>query len=311
MKERITTFLLPAALLVLILFAPVAASGAANGLILWYRHVLPVLMPFTLIVQLMMASGVVLRLSQWTGPVVTYLTGLSPVCSFCILTGFLCGFPMGAVTAANALNRKLISRDEAQLLAGTCNNAGPMFVSSYILDTQLHAGNQRASLTIIFYGCALLWLLLRSLHLKYHRAQRANPSQTMAKHPMESSISQEVSYRKILLDSSELMLKVGVFMMLFAILCAMLNQFSVIPDTITALLSMLLEITNGAAAISSLQTANKIKTVLTMSGTAFGGLCIAAQTYTVIHSQKLSFVKYLLDKAVISLLTGLITILLN
>lgn len=305
MKEKILSFLLPALLLLLILFAPIASSGASKGLILWYRQVLPVLLPFTLIVQLMISGETIMRFSQRTGPFFQKCLGLSPVCSFCILTGFLCGFPMGAVTASKALEQKLITKKEAQVLAGTCNNAGPMFVSSYILDSQLHADSKRPMLTLIFYGSAFLWLLIRSRYLAHQTAGSLHTSRkAMTRHTKT-----EPSYRQILLDSSELMLKVGVFMMLFAILCEMLANLPILSVQSSAIIAIFLEITNGAAAISSLQLATQIKTVLIMSGTAFGGLCIAAQTYTVIHSQKLSFVKYLLDKLVIALLTGLFTLI--
>ena len=105
------------------------------------------------------------------------------------------------------------------------------------------------------------------------------------------------------------MLKIGVSMMIFAIFCEVINSMSVISPENASLLTMLMEITNGAHAIAVLSLTDKIKTVLIMSGTAFGGLCIAFQTYTVIHSQKLSFVKYLMDKTAISLLTGTLALL--
>ncbi len=306
MKERLLSFLLPVLLLLLILFAPIASSGAASGLILWYRQVLPVLMPFTLIVQFMMSGDTILRFSRWMGPLIHRLLGLSPVCSFCILTGFLCGFPMGAVTASQALEQNLITKKEAQILAGTCNNAGPMFVSSYILESRLNAGPQRPVLTLIFYGAPLLWLCIRSRLLTRQNSHDPRFIRRSVGQPDHNN-HPKTSARQILLNSSELMLKVGVFMMLFAILCELLANFPILPKQLSAIMAMLFEITNGAAAIISLTFSTQIKTVLIMSGTAFGGLCIAAQTYAVIHSQKLSFIQYLLDKLVIALLTGLLT----
>lgn len=301
MKETVFSVLLCLLVVLLIIFAPAASAGAASGLILWYRQVLPALMPFTLILQLMMAGGTVSWLGRLVGPLTRKVFGLSPACSFCILTGFLCGFPMGALTAAQTLEQKLITRQEAQLLASACNNAGPMFLSSYILEQQLHAGSRRPMLTLIFYGSALLWLWLRSLFL-HSRLQQTQPSDSDKK-------LTAIPFRRIMLNTSELMLKIGISMMIFAILCEILNTVSGISPKTSAIISMLLEITNGAAAISSLPLSNEIKTVLIMSGTSFGGLCIALQTYTVIHSQKLSFVKYLIDKAAVSLLTGSLTLL--
>ena len=303
MKEKAVSVLLCLLLLLLIIFAPAVSSGAAGGLILWYSQVLPALMPFTLILQLMMAGGTVSWLGQIMGPAIVRIFGLSPACSFCILSGFLCGFPMGALTASQMLEQKLISKKEAQLLSSACNNAGPMFLGSYILEQQLHAGDKRPVLMIIFYGSALLWLWFRSLFI--HPGAVTSSSPAIRKHKTASA----VSFRYILLNSSELMLKIGVSMMIFAIFCEVINSMSVISPENASLLTMLMEITNGAHAIAVLSLTDKIKTVLIMSGTAFGGLCIAFQTYTVIHSQKLSFVKYLMDKTAISLLTGTLALL--
>ncbi len=303
MKEKAVSVLLCLSLLLLIIFAPSVSSGAARGLILWYSQVLPALMPFTLILQLMMAGGTVSWLGQITEPAITRIFGLSPACSFCILSGFLCGFPMGALTASQMLDKKLIHKKEAQLLAAACNNAGPMFLGSYILEQQLHVGDRRFMLMIIFYGSAFLWLWVRSLLL--HPNPVTSPDTAIQNHQMTSAIS----FRHILLNSSELMLKVGVSMMIFAIFCEIINDISGITPETAALFTNLLEITTGAHAIAGLSITNQIKTVLIMSGTAFGGLCIAFQTYTLIRSQKLSFIKYLIDKSAISILTGTLTLL--
>lgn len=301
MKEKAISILLCFLLILLIIFAPSASVGASKGLILWYSQVLPSLLPFTLILQMMMNSGTVLWLGSISGPVISKVFGLSPSGSFCILTGFLCGFPMGALTASQIFEQKLINKEETQLLAAACNNAGPMFLSSYILEQQLHTGNRRPVLTLIFYGSALLWLWIRS------RLLHTKPISPQASFSRKKNTS--VSFRQILLNSSELMLKVGVSMMIFAIFCEIIQGISGISPENAAFVTMFMEITNGANAIAGLSLTNKIKTVLIMGGTAFGGLCIAFQTYTVIHAQKLSLIKYLLDKAAISLITGILTLL--
>lgn len=303
MKEKALSVLLCCLLFLMLAFAPSVCAGAAKGLILWYRQVLPALMPFTLIVQLMMSGNTVLWLSRISAPLIRKIFGLSPACSFCLLTGYLCGFPMGALTAAQSLEKKRIRREEAQLLAASCNNAGPMFLSSYILDQLLKTGSRRPVFIVIFYGSALLWMWLRSRFLPSCRNSIHDSNTAM--HEQDSG----TSFRDILLRSSELMLKVGITMMIFAIFCEVLYMLPGISPSFSAAAAMLLEITNGACAVSVLELPDKTKTVLIMGGTAFGGLCIAFQTYTVIHAQKLSLIKYLLDKAAISLITGILTLL--
>lgn len=308
MRQKLISILLCSFLILLIVFAPTASVGAASGLLLWFNQVLPVLMPFTLLVQLMLAGSTVIWLSRLMAPPIRKIFGLSPSCSFCILTGFLCGFPMGALTASQSLQKGFITRNEAQLLSAACNNAGPMFFTGYLLDKQLHAGNNSFALTVIFYGSALLWLWIRGHRLAAgHRIHTQSPeSMTQTSEHLQKP-SADISLRQIFLTSSELMLKIGIFMMLFSMFNAILASIPALPAAMAAITAMLLEITGGAAAITELSLPIEIKTVLVMSGAAFGGLCIAFQTYSLIHSQKLSFVKYLLDKTAIGLMTAFFT----
>ena len=69
----------------LLLFPSAAADGASAGILLWYRKILPVLLPFTLASRLMEASNII--------------SFLPPVVGMAVL-GWCCGYPMGAIWAA-------------------------------------------------------------------------------------------------------------------------------------------------------------------------------------------------------------------
>ena len=103
-------FFLLAFIIFLIIFAPQAATGAKNGLLLWFNNVLPVLFPFSFLLQIIMSADTLAGISRHAGFLTRRLLHLSPFCSFCILAGFLCGFPMGAVTASQALKNKQIDK---------------------------------------------------------------------------------------------------------------------------------------------------------------------------------------------------------
>lgn len=47
-----------------------------------------------------------------------------------------------------------------------------------------------------------------------------------------------------------------------------------------------------------------------MGGTAFGGLCIAFQTYPLLHAKKLSFIQYMADKSAVGIITAALVCLL-
>lgn len=133
MKKHLTSILLLLLPAVLIIYAPQAVRGASAGLVLWFNQVLPVLFPFALILQLIMSVNALSGISCLTAPIMQKCLHLSPTCSFCLLAGFLCGFPMGTAVSVQALENGLISRKEAQLLSGVCNHASPMFLAAIFL----------------------------------------------------------------------------------------------------------------------------------------------------------------------------------
>ena len=161
MKKHLTSILLLLLPAVLIIYAPQAVRGASAGLVLWFNQVLPVLFPFALILQLIMSVNALSGISCLTAPIMQKCLHLSPACSFCLLAGFLCGFPMGTAVSVQALENGLISRKEAQLLSGVCNHASPMFFGGYILDQILPDHPLHSCLILIFYASPFLWFLLR------------------------------------------------------------------------------------------------------------------------------------------------------
>ena len=99
MKKHLTSILLLLLPAVLIIYAPQAVRGASAGLVLWFNQVLPVLFPFALILQLIMSVNALSGISCLTAPIMQKCLHLSPACSFCLLAGFLCGFPMGTAVS--------------------------------------------------------------------------------------------------------------------------------------------------------------------------------------------------------------------
>ena len=252
MKKHLTSILLLLLPAVLIIYAPQAVRGASAGLVLWFNQVLPVLFPFALILQLIMSVNALSGISCLTAPIMQKCLHLSPACSFCLLAGFLCGFPMG-------------TRKEAQLLSGVCNHASPMFFGGYILDQILPEHPLHSCLILIFYASPFLWFLLRCFFL--HHPPLSVPDRAVAKNTRPSA---PLPFRTILLNASELMLKIGVCMMIFSILQAIIGSLPFVPASLSAVLALFLEITSGSAAVRLLPLQLCLKTSLIMGGTAFG-----------------------------------------
>ena len=106
---------------------------AGMGLELWFRNMIPSLLPF------MILSGVMIRMKLTDKAAMLIYPAVGPlyrvrknVC-YAMLTGFLCGFPMGARVTADLYMRRMVSKREAEYLLAFCNNIGPVYFCSCAL----------------------------------------------------------------------------------------------------------------------------------------------------------------------------------
>ena len=103
-----TSILALFSLLFMIFHAGLVTKGAAAGLLLWYSAVVPALFPFMVLSSILSASGGISWLMQ-PFTVVFRFCGLSADGWYVLLTGLLCGCPMGAKTCADFLAERRLS----------------------------------------------------------------------------------------------------------------------------------------------------------------------------------------------------------
>ena len=142
---------------VLLLYRPDSASNAVqNGLQLCFCTVIPSLFPFFVVVSLLLQLGLADYLQGICAPVMRPLFRMRGICVLPLLAGLLGGYPSGAKTAAELYHQGQISRQEAEMLLGFCDNCGPAFILGYVGAGVLR--NQRAGVWL--FGIHILSALL-------------------------------------------------------------------------------------------------------------------------------------------------------
>ena len=142
---------------ILLLLRPEAASEAVrDGLQLCARTVIPSLFPFFVVVSLLLQLGLADCLQGVCAPFMGPLFRLRGVCALPLLTGLLGGYPSGAKTAADLYQQSRITRREAEVLLGFCDNCGPAFLLSYVGGSVLGSQQAGACLYLIHVLAALL-----------------------------------------------------------------------------------------------------------------------------------------------------------
>lgn len=289
-------------LFVLMLIFPRAVfQGASSGLILWFQTVLPTLLPFIILSNLLIHTGAVDWIAAALSPILCRLFRVSPHGAFVILTGFLCGCPMGSKVTADLLNNGRITRQEGCYLLSFCNNTSPMFMISFVIWQNLKCQDETFLLLAILM---LTPVLLSFLFRRYYRIP-SNPAPVSDPVPA----SPETTLDDCIMNGFETITRIGGYMMLFSIILSLLRLFPLPPAAVSTLLPSL-EITTGINLICTSDISSHAKIIRSLALTAFGGWCAAAQTRAMIRNTSLPFLPYIIEKLITALVTSLLACLL-
>lgn len=312
MKKSIGGILSVLCLLMLLFNPGLALEGARQGLVLWGNVVLPTLLPF------MICSGVIVAMDAihiLTGPFKPILSGilaLSDQGSFCLMSGLLCGYPMGAKTTSDFLDQGRLSPREGKYLLAISNHPSPMFVLGYVMA-------QIALIPSMARPCPL-WAVLAALYLPilplsllarccyhYKRQPRRKACLEAARTARsEPDTGDCFSFDTHMMSCFETMVKIGGYIMLFSILALYLTVFPFqMPPLLRPALLGSVEITTGIQIIAS-SVPGKMGALLIIGSAAFGGFSGIFQTKSVLKNAGLSIRHYMLWKLLHSALSCLI-----
>lgn len=286
-------------------FPQTVFTGASYGLVLWFRHVLPTLLPYMILINVLICTPALHWICRITSTFLCPLLGTSYYGTFAVLTGFLCGYPMGAKTTSDLLNVNKISRSEASYLLSFCNNTSPAFILSYVVAQNMKERNLCIPFFLILTFTPLMLSFIFRLFYRLPESSCSFPQVTPGSFSNPSESISDNFLDRCILNAFESVTKVGGYMMMFSVLIQLLA--SVLPSTIfSLLLYSSLEISTGIRLLfsSALYTTEKI--ILCAFLTSFGGWCCIAQTYSMISSSQLPILPYITAKLVTALVTSLL-----
>ena len=286
-------------------FPQTVFTGASYGLVLWFRHVLPTLLPYMILINVLICTPALHWICRITSTFLCPLLSTSYYGTFAVLTGFLCGYPMGAKTASDLLDTQKISRSEASYLLSFCNNTSPAFILSYVVAQNMKERNLCIPFFLILTFTPLMLSFIFRLFYRLPESSCSFPQVTPGSFSNPSESISDSFLDRCILNAFESVTKVGGYMMMFSVLIQLLA--SVLPNTIfSLLLYSSLEISTGIRLLfsSALYTTEKI--ILCAFLTSFGGWCCIAQTYSMISSSELPILPYITAKLVTALVTSLL-----
>lgn len=290
----------------LLLFPKESFNAALNGLVLWFRMIIPALLPFAIISGIFIRFHVADYFSFLVKPVLGKIFNLPNEGCFCVLAGFLFGYPMGAKIANDLVVERQLSRNEGEYLFLFCNQASPVFILNCVAITCLKNEKLFLPIFIILLSTSItIGILLRKFFYKSLKWDSKEKG-------LRSSFAHTSSFE--LLDSCvmngvDTILKLGAYIILFSIIVKMVEIILKDFDYLKILVIGFLEITNGISYISTLDTSFQIHFLLVLLCVSFGGISCIFQTASMVKSSHFSMFKYLIVKimtAFIAMLYGVL-----
>ncbi|MDD4113163.1 MAG: transporter [Herbinix sp.] len=281
---------------------------------LWFINVLPTLLPFIIVSNIIIRINIAGKISELLYPVIGRLFKVSPNGCYPILIGFLSGLPMGAKAVADLTTDNKISQKESHFLLSMCNNTSPIFIMSYIAINQLKMPKMRVPLFMIIYGSSILSAIIYRIFQNHHdRRKQINSSINITSVSFNSNY-ESVRFSFDILDKSimngfEVVTKIGGYIILFSLLAQIINEIGPSFSFYKSIAMGLLEVTTGISQICRIRMDSKIKIVLVSLLASFGGMSGLAQTKSVFGESRLSIKIYFFVKLLSALIATLLSLL--
>ena len=282
----------------------IAAQGARFGLMLWANRLLPSLLPFMILTQLLIRSGYLDAITRKLHISYPY---------FVLFAGTLFGFPMGCKLTTDLYERGNLTTEEAGLLFIAANQMSPAFVGGYILSETLHTPQLIPATYLILYIPSICYCILRLRRMS--AGKRTRKDATLKVKKTTSGLQMDVAVLDAgIMNSFETMLKLGGYVMLFSVITFMCRHFlSAFPACCT-LIAGLLEVPGAVSAIDDFFADTRLKYIAILATTAFGGCSGIAQTASILRSGKkassLSVGAYIQGRLLLAGVTALLAAIL-
>ena len=300
-RAALPALALAAAFAALLRFPQEVSASVTEGLRLSVSVLIPSLFPFFICVNLTSALGLTGVLARVFAPVMRRMFHVSGAGCTAVLCGAAGGYPSGAQCVAALYREGQLSRAEAEYLLLFCNNAGPAFLFGAV-GTVLGIG---------MTGCLLLWGIHLLSALVIGLVNRPKEAPNAALPPVQRANASGAVVEAVR-SAGQAILQITMFVAAFSVLARLLTMAAahILPDGVCTVLTGMLELSGGIAALANLPITLRWKLALASFFLGFGGLCVWMQTQAVLAPAGLSGCGMLLAKLAQGLLAALITFFL-
>lgn len=292
-------------LLIFLLIHPSESLECAKaGMTLWLNTLIPTLLPFIILTGTLTHINSIQKLLAPLESFFRIVLGVSIWGGYIFVLGMLCGYPLGAKLASDLYTSRKISKKEALYLTTFCNNASPAFIITYLNKLCLKNTIPVSLIFISIFSANLICMLFFRFAVYKNSIYSFTVSAPLKKETSHTA-SQESILDVSIMNGFETITRLGGYILLFSILAGCIRYYHPFPVFYQYLLLGFTEITTGLSIIASSELPAITRILISVSATSSGGLCILAQTRSILH-RDLSLLPYIISKCVSAVLTSII-----
>lgn len=313
-----------------------AFKASLEGLMLWFEVVLPALLPFFTMSEILMGLGVIHFIGVLLEPLMRPAFRIPGVGGFAVAMGLASGYPLGAKISGELRRAGLCSREEGERLVSFANTADPLFMSGAVAVGMFGLVQLGLVLSVAHYIAAVaVGFGMRFWAGGQMKAERPAPRRAIWAKAVDALVEARQKdgrpfgelFRDAVKESFGAMLFVGGCIMMFSVLIRILTDAGVVaglaalggsilplvgldPDLATSLVKGALEITVGSREASLADATLLQRTVAASAIIGWSGLSVHAQVAAMLHGTDLRLRPYLMARLGHALLAAFATWLL-
>jgi len=334
----VTGFTMLLLTIALIVFSEHGYHATVAAMRLFFDVVFPSLLPFFIISDVLLSTGMVHYLGVLFEPLMRPLFNVPGIGSFVFSMGLAAGYPMDAVLTAKFRKQKLCTKTEGERLLAFTNSADPLFMFGAVaigmfgqpalgavIATAHYAGALMVGLTYRFYGRRRDPRVKEQgvvLHGIFDRATDAMiRARTEDGRPMGRVLNEAIT------ESVGTLFMIMSFIVLFAVLLRVLTQTGLLVglevpieglfhllglsrSLVPAAVQGIFEIDLGAAAVAKTHAPLMDQVVLVSVIIAWSGLAVHGQVASVLADTDISMKPYFVARFLHAIYAGVLTVLL-
>lgn len=323
-KSKNTTIIFLLFLLIFLItkYPEISLTSAKDGITLWIFIVLPALLPFFIVNDMLISLRVPENIARLFTPFTKVLFNTSGYGAYVFIMSIFSGYPSGAKITADLIHNKKITSQEGQKILTFSSTSGPLFIIG-VVGSALLKNPIYGYLLIIAH---ILGAIVNGIVFNLFLPRGLNSNSKLEKSKLQNKPISELLTNAIL-NSFYTSGIIGGYIIIFSVIIALLEKiefFSILssilstifllPANVSSLISNFLkaslEISNGTKILSELPLQINQKLVLLSFIIAFSGLAIIGQVASVLSNTQISLKLYVLSKISQGIISALMCYLL-